>query len=121
MELIEIEEKKGVDPHIVHASTMQYHSVEFSVDGLYCLYQFKIRHLTNSSIGVLVRENSEIIGLLKIGDIIKMKYYPKDSFLPAELLDTEIRYITKENQGRFQGHYLIGLALLALAPHEHIH
>jgi hypothetical protein len=121
MKLIEIEEKKGINPHVVHTSTSQYHSVEFSVDGLYYLYQFKIQNLTESSIGVLIRENSEIMCLLKVGDIIKMKYYPKDFFIPAELLDTEIRYITKENQGRFRGHYLIGLALLAQAPHEHIH
>ncbi len=121
MELIEIEEMKGVDPYVVHASTNPYHSVEFSVDGSYFVHQFKIRNLTKSSVGVLVRENSEIIGLLKVGDIIKMKYYPEDSFLPAELLDTEIRYITKENQGRFRGHYLIGLALLAHTPHKHLH
>jgi hypothetical protein len=116
MKLIEIEEKKGLNPHLAHVSLKQYHSVEFSVDGLYFLYQFKIQSLSESSIGVLIRENSEIMGLLKVGDIIKMKYYPKDAFFPAELLDTEIQYITKEEQGRFQGHYLIGLALLAQAP-----
>ena len=120
MELIEIEEKKGVGPHIVHVPAKQYHSVEFSVDGSYFVHQFKIRYLTKSSIGILARENSEIIGLLKIGDIVNMKYYPEESFLPPEMVDTEIQYITKENQGRFQGHYLIGLDLFDQAPQEHI-
>jgi len=116
MKLIEIEKRKGANPYVPQVSMKQYHSVEFSVDGLYFLYQFKIQNLTESSMGVLIRENSEIIGLLKVGDVIKMKYYHKDSFIPAALMDTEIKYINKENRGRFQGHYLIGLALLDRVP-----
>jgi hypothetical protein len=64
-----------------------------------------------SSMGVRIRENSEIMGALKVGDVIKMKYYPKDALSTIKLMDTEITHITKEDQGRFQGHYLIGLSL----------
>ncbi|MBW1802876.1 MAG: hypothetical protein JRJ85_19350 [Deltaproteobacteria bacterium] len=121
MELIKIKEKDAIDPHIFHASATQYHSVEFSVNGSYYVYQFKLRNMRESSMGVLVREDSEIMDLLKVGDIIKMKYYPKDSFLPPELLDTEIRYIAEEVEGRFPGHYMVGLSLLAQAPHNQLH
>jgi hypothetical protein len=122
VELIKkIKEKKAVDPHIFRASATQYYSVEFSVEGSYFAYQFKLRNVRESSMGVLVREDSEIMGLLKVGAIIKMKYYPEDSFLPPELLDTEIRYIAEETEGRFAGYYMVGLSLLAQRPHNQLH
>ena len=109
MNFIEIEEKKRGTPHEADASAKKYYSVEFSVSGSYFLHQFKIRKLPASS-----------IDLLKVGDIITMKYYPENAFLPADLMDTEIRSITKENQGRFNGHYFIGLGPLDQPPHEHL-
>ena len=120
MNLIEIEEKKRGTPHAADASGKKYYSVEFSVSGSHFLHQFKIRKLPASSIGVLVGKNSEIIDLLKVGDVIKMKYYPENAFLPADMMDTEIQSITKENQGRFNGHYIIGLGPLAQPSHEHL-
>ena len=122
MELIKkFKEKEAMNPHAFHASTTQYYSVEFSVEGSYFVYQFKLRNVRASSMGVLVREDSEIMDLLKVGDIIKMKYYPEDSFLPPDLLDTEIRYIAEETEGRFIGHYMVGLSLLAKGPHSQLH
>ena len=90
----------------------QYYSVEFSLQGMDYLHQFKLWHLAKSSMCVLVREDSEILGFLNVGDIIKMKYYRMDMFPSTELLDTEIRLITKEEHGRYKGHYIIGLAIL---------
>ncbi len=93
-------------------SIQPYYSVEFSLQGVNYLHQLKIWNLAKSSMSVLVRKDSEIIGFLKVGDIIKMKDYRTDMFLPAELLDTEIRNITKEDEGRYKGHYIINLAIL---------
>jgi len=122
MELIEIEEGNGgLGTYTPDLSTRKYYSVEFSVNGSYFAHQFKLRNLTTSSIGVLVNENSEIVDLLRVGDVVKMKYYPKDSFLPPDLLDTEILHITKERQGRFNGHYLIGLAIRSQTLKEQLH
>jgi hypothetical protein len=120
MNLIEIEEEKGGTPHGADASAKKYYSVEFSVSGSHFLHQFKIRKLAASSMGVLVGKNSEIIDLLKVGDVIKMKYNPENAFLSADLMDTEIRSITKESQGRFNGHYFIGLGPLAQPSDEHL-
>ena len=90
----------------------QYYSVEFTLEGLHYLHQFKIWNLANSSMCVLVREDSEILGFLKVGDIIKMRYYRMDVFPSTEILDTEIRLITKEEEGRYRGHYIIGLTIV---------
>ena len=90
----------------------QFYSVEFSVPEDSCLHQFKVWNMTPESICVLVKENSKILGSLKVGDIMNLKYYTTDKHNPIKQLNTEIRYIRKEDNGRLQGHFLIGLAIL---------
>ena len=42
-----------------------------------------------------------------------MKYYTRDTVCPTRNFDTKIEYITKDLEGRFKGHYLVGLEILA--------
>ena len=90
----------------------EYYSVELSLEGLTCPHQFRIWSIHNGSMCVLVKENSEILGSLKVGDVMRMKYYTMDSLCPTRDLHTEIKHITKEEQGRFKGHYVVGLCIL---------
>jgi len=101
--------------------TDRYESVEFSIDGLDCLHQFRIWNILPESMCVLVKENSEILEMLRVGDILPLKYYTADSFGPTIYLDTEIRHIQKEEEGRFKGHYLIGLAIQGQQTQTKIH
>jgi hypothetical protein len=90
----------------------QYTIVEFSVEGLAHLYQFKIWNISPLGIGVLVMHGSEVLKHLKVGDILNMKYYRQQPSEQPEQLKTEIKHITKDDQGRFKGNYLIGLSIL---------
>jgi len=90
----------------------QYYSVEFSLSGCSFVYQFKIWNISTKGICVLVKEDSDLLNHVKVGDILNLKYYPADSSQPGELLETEIKHITKDEQGRFKGVYLVGLSIL---------
>ena len=59
-----------------------------------------------------MKEDSDLLNHLKVGDILNLKYYTTDSSKPIEFLKTEIKHITKDEQGRFKGVYLVGLAIL---------
>ena len=89
---------------------VQYHSVEFPTNG--CAYQFKIYNNESTSLGILVKENSGVLNLLKAGDIMNMKYYSSGSNLSTDYMKTAIRHINKHDQGRFKGHYLVALEIL---------
>ncbi|MFH1489149.1 MAG: hypothetical protein ABII06_09605 [Pseudomonadota bacterium] len=89
----------------------RFYSVEFAVEGLHYLYQFKIWSMAESSMSFLVKEGSRLLRNLKVGDTISMKYYSSNSINPTECLPTEIRNITKEEKGKFKGHYLVNLAI----------
>ncbi len=60
----------------------------------------------------MVKEGSELLNCLKVGDISELKYYTTNSSKPIEYLKTEIRHITKDEEGRFKGVYLVGLSIL---------
>jgi hypothetical protein len=90
----------------------RYYSVEFSLSGCSFVYQFKIWNISSKGICVLVKEGSDLLDHVKVGDILNLKYYTTDSSKPIEFLKTEIKHITKDEQGRFKGVYLVGLAIL---------
>ncbi len=97
------EPKKRVD---------EYYSVEFAIEGLESAYQFKIWNKTSTRMSILVKENSDVLPQLKVGDTLNMRYYSDNLIHPSQCLETAIRRITRNDQGRLKGHYLVGLELL---------
>jgi len=92
--------------------TDQYHCVEFQIYNLGSYYQFRIWDISNKGMCILVKEDSAVLNHIQVDDVIDMKYYPKEPNAPIEGMKTQIRHITKSEQGRFKGHYLVGLSIL---------
>jgi hypothetical protein len=92
--------------------TGDYYSAEFVVDGLGLSYQFKIWEKAPKAVSVLVKENSDLLQLLKVGDTLNVKYYSIKSAYPSDYQKTAVRHITRNDQGRLKGHYLVGLEIL---------
>lgn len=90
----------------------KYYSVEFSIEALEPVYQFRIWNLSEKGMCVLVREDSAVLHYLQKGKIFKMKYYPTDFPGQVEQLETEVRHVSKDDKGRFKGHFMVGLAIL---------
>ena len=90
----------------------KFYSVEFALKGIDFVYQFKIWNISSKGMCVLIKEDSDVLKHLKAGDIVDMKYYTSDSLAPTEHLQTEIKHITKDEEGRFRGHCLVGLSIL---------
>ena len=90
----------------------KYYSVELSIPDASLRYQFKIWNLSSRGVCIAVKEDSDLLKHLEVGNILNMKYYPVGSPYPAERLKTEIKHITKDQQGRFRNHVLVGLFIL---------
>jgi hypothetical protein len=89
-----------------------YYSAEFVVDGLEASYQFKIWEKAPKAVSVLVKGNSDLLQLLKVGDTLNVKYYSITSAYPSEWQKTAVGHITWNDQGRLKGHYLVGLEII---------
>ncbi len=96
----------------------KYHSVEFKVVDTGSLYQFKIWNMSSKGMCLLVREDSEILKHLDVAHVMTMKYYTTDFSLPPENLRTQIKHITKQDDGKFKGHCLVGLLILENQKHD---
>ena len=102
------EERRAEERSIID----KFYSVEFSLPDCAFVYQFKILNLSSKGLCVLVREDSDLINHIKVGDILNLKYYPTDSLKPVEFLRTQIKHITRDDRGSFKGVFLVGLAIL---------
>jgi hypothetical protein len=90
----------------------EYYSVNFSVHDTPFVFHFLIWDKSSKGMSLLVKENSVALNYLNVGEIFTMKYYKTDSSKPAEYLKTKIRHITRDDQGRFKGHYLVGISIV---------
>ena len=90
----------------------KYYSVELSIPDVSLRYQFRIWNLSSRGVCIVVKEDSDLLKHLEVDNILNMKYYPTDSSCPKEHLKTQIKHITKDKQGRFRNHVLVGLFIL---------
>lgn len=90
----------------------RYYSVEFSIRDCPFTYQFKIWGISTKGICVLVKEDSNLLNYIKVGDILNLKYYGTDSTKPIEFLKTKIRHITRDETDQFKNLCLVGLSIL---------
>jgi len=90
----------------------KYFRVEFSKSGLTHFYNFKLRDISSKGMCILVKEGSDVLKSLKVGDILDMKYYTEEHSSQPNQLKTKIKYITNNDQGRFKGHCLVGLSII---------
>ncbi len=75
-------------------------------------YQFKLRDISPRGIGILVNEMSKVIETTHVGDVLDMNYYPKKKMEPPVLMKTQVKHITKHQEGRYKGNYVMGLYVL---------
>ncbi|MEE8432982.1 MAG: hypothetical protein V3S16_17180 [Candidatus Desulfatibia sp.] len=89
----------------------RYSSVEITVGKSEPVYMFKIRNSPFAGIAILVKEDSVILKHLKVGDKLNLKYNPAVASDLPEYLTSEIRHIIKDDNGRYNGHYLVDFAV----------
>lgn len=89
----------------------KFYSVELMVYGQPYPFQFKIWNTPSKQMFIIVKGSSDILNRIKKGESFNMKYYCSASDYPI-VLKTKIDCLTKEKNGRFKNHYLVGLKIL---------
>jgi hypothetical protein len=92
-----------------------YFSVQFQVDDTGPIYQFRLRDESTHGLSILVREDSSILERIKINDVLEMDYFADAPSRPMKTIKTKIVHMTRQDSGRFKGHFLVGLATLPQA------
>ena len=90
----------------------KYYSVQFRLNGEGPNYLFKLRDISSNGLCILVKEDSDVLKHLKVGDILTMEFKPPELTGTSKLLKTQIRHITKGKEGRLMRPCLVGLKIL---------
>ncbi len=91
----------------------RFYSVDFLLKETGNVHQFKLRDMSLQGLGILVMEDSEVLQYLEVGQELDMQYNPPRGAGPAEIFKTRIRHITQKAQGAPDGHFVIGLEIIA--------
>jgi hypothetical protein len=90
----------------------EIYTVELACAGLPYPYKFKIWNLSSKGTCIVVRNDSAVLKQIKVGDVLELKYYTADTPKLSKCFGTEIKHITKDEEGRFRNHTLVGLQVL---------
>ena len=82
------------------------------------IYQFRVNDVSPDGAGILIKEDSKFLNMIKAGQIVDANFISPKGTEPAGNHRTEIRHITKPNEGKNKGHFLVGLKILEKIDHS---
>jgi hypothetical protein len=92
---------------------MSEHMVEFAFPGT-PVYQLKVKDISETGIGVIVRPDSKFLTLIRIGQEMKVKLLsPQDAKPMQGIYEARVAHITDLEEGKFRGHKLMALELIS--------
>jgi hypothetical protein len=96
----------------------KYVSVEFCLGPLDPVFLFRIRDESASGLGILVKEGSEALKHLRVGNVLNIICRGPRTFESLAHMKARVMHITKNDDGQFKGHYLVGLAIIEGQLHD---
>lgn len=81
------------------------------------IYQFRVTDASSYGAGILIKEESDFLSMIEVGQIVDADFISPDGTDPAGLHRVEIKHITKPSKGNNEGHCLVGLSILEKISH----
>jgi hypothetical protein len=88
-----------------------FYNAEVRLDGFYLVYQFKLRNVDGIGPCFLVKKESVLMKRLKVGLGLELKCWSAEKAYFAKYLKAKVKNISKQDNGPFKGHYLVGIAI----------
>jgi hypothetical protein len=76
------------------------------------IYQFRVINVTAKGAGLLIKDDSAFLRMIKVGQIVEADFISPEGTDPSGLYKAEIKHITKLDMQEHKGHQLVGLSIL---------
>ena len=76
------------------------------------IYQFRVISVTAKGAGLLIKDDSAFLKMIKVGQIVEADFISPEGTDPSGLYKAEIKHITKLDMQEHKGHQLVGLSIL---------
>ena len=106
--------ERRVDPRRI---TLRNYRIEIKLIGE-PIYQFRVTNVSSNGAGILVKEDSNFLNLIEVGQIVDADFISPDGTQPAGNFRAELIHITRPNNGINEGHLLVGLSILEKIKHS---
>lgn len=90
----------------------EFYSMQFFLEKLHCTCQFKLWDISTHGLCIILKNDSEILPALTVGDVLKVKYHPINLYDETKISETQIRHISPGGEHRFKDHTLVGLKII---------
>ena len=90
------------------------HNAEINMLG-YPVYQVKIADISPTGAGIVVKEDSSLLGLLTVGRVLDVQFHsgePENQLGAVKQFKAEVKHISEVREGRYKGHRLVGIQAL---------
>jgi hypothetical protein len=75
------------------------------------VYQLKVRDRSDRGAGVVVRADSDFLGMIAVGQELSVKLLPPRHAGPSGVFRCRIEHISALDTGRFKGHMVVGMSI----------
>jgi hypothetical protein len=76
------------------------------------IYQFRVTDVSSKGAGILIKEDSDFLSMIKVGQIVDADFISPEGTAPSGNYKAEIKHITKLGKGKNDGHCVIGISIL---------
>jgi hypothetical protein len=92
-------------------TTLRNYRIEIKLIGK-PIYQFRVTDVSSNGAGILIKEDSDFLNQIEVGQIVDADFISPDGTDPIGNNRAVIKHITKPNKGINEGHFLVGLSIL---------
>ncbi|MGE5258704.1 MAG: hypothetical protein ACM3KE_18675 [Hyphomicrobiales bacterium] len=95
---------------------MSHHMAEFKFPDA-PTYQLKLQDVSPGGAGVIVRRDSRFLSMVSIGQELNLRLLsPSNSEIITGDYQARVEHITELREGRYAGHFMVGLSMLKKIP-----
>jgi hypothetical protein len=76
------------------------------------IYQFRVINVSTKGAGLLIKNDSAFLKLIKVGQIVDADFISPEGTDPSGIYKAEIKHITKLDEQEYKGHRLVGISIL---------
>jgi hypothetical protein len=87
-------------------------SISFKPPGGVWEYQIKLRELSDSGLGLLVKQDSDLLKQISVGDVFTVNYHEDSVPMTVQHQTVQVRHISFPPTGIPENHMVIGLRFL---------
>ena len=97
---------------------LSHHMAEFKFPDA-PTYQLKLQDVSPSGAGVIVRRDSRFLSMVSTGQELNLRLIsPSNSGIITGDYKAKVEHITELREGRYAGHFVVGLSMLKKIPEE---